>query len=83
MDGDGRTGCNRYNIKIYKMTKNIITNILGLGFIVSSVYGLLKMDLELTSFFALVGIGCVLFYFENKSIKTFIRKGVNKYLKND
>ena len=60
--------------------KNITTNILGIIIISTSVYALIMLDLDLTSFFALCVLGGGLFYFENSTIKKYLEKGLNKFL---
>ena len=60
--------------------KNIITNIVGSTMVGLSIYGLLYIDLSILKFLVLNSVGGLLIYFENKSIKTFIRKALNKYL---
>ena len=61
--------------------KNIITNILGLCFTGFSIYGLLYLELEVLKFSILIAIGLSLFYFKNETIKKYIKKALNKWLK--
>jgi len=61
--------------------KNILTNILGSLMLLLSVYGLLYLDLEVLEFLALTSVGGLLIYFKNATIKAYILKALNKYLK--
>ena len=70
----------RFCIKIFHM-KNIISNIIGFLIIGVSVYGLLYLELELIKFSVLSAIGFAAFYFENSTIKEYIKKGFDKWLR--
>lgn len=61
--------------------RNILTNILGFLIIGVSVYGLLYLELEVLKFGALFIFGSVFVYFENNTIKKYIKKALDKYLK--
>ena len=61
--------------------KNVISNILGFLIVGVSIYGLLYLDLEIVKFSALTLLGLALIYFENETIKGYIKKGINKILK--
>ena len=60
--------------------KNILTNVVGVLLLFTGVYGLLFLDLDLIKFIALALISGILIYFENKTIKSILKKGVKKYL---
>ena len=60
--------------------KNILTNVVGVLLLFTGVYGLLFLDLDLIKFIALALISGILIYFENKTIKLILKKGVKKYL---
>ena len=60
--------------------KNILTNVVGILLLFTGVYGLLFLDLDLIKFIALALISGILIYFENKTIKSILKKGVKKYL---
>lgn len=70
----------RFYIKIFHM-KNIISNIIGFLIIGVSVYGLLFLELELLKFAVLSAMGFAAFYFENSTIKKYIKKAFDKWLK--
>lgn len=70
----------RFYIKIFRM-KNIISNIIGFLIIGVSVYGLLFLELELLKFAVLSAMGFAAFYFENSTIKKYIKKAFDKWLK--
>ena len=61
--------------------KNIISNILGILIIGVSIYGLLYLELEVLKFSVLITIGLAAFYFENSTIKIYIKKGLDKWLR--
>ena len=61
--------------------KNIISNILGILIIGVSIYGLLYLELEVLKFSVLITIGLAAFYFKNSTIKEYIKKGFDKWLK--
>ena len=61
--------------------KNIITNIIGFLIMASAVFGLLVLELELLSFSVLMAVGSCFFYFENETIKRYLKRAVNKYLR--
>tara|TARA_R110000772_G_scaffold247614_1_gene361539 strand:+ start:308 stop:499 length:192 start_codon:yes stop_codon:yes gene_type:complete len=60
--------------------KNIISNIIGIIIQGIAIYSLIELELALTSFAVLMSIGGVLFYFENRTIKKYLKKVVDKYL---
>ena len=60
--------------------KNIISNILGVLIIGASVFGLVKMEMDLLSAGFLMLVGGGLFYFENKTIKIILHRAINKYI---
>lgn len=60
--------------------KNIISNILGIIIVGISIYGLLYLELTVLKFSVLITIGLACFYFENESIKKYLRKAVDKLL---
>ena len=61
--------------------KNIVSNVIGFLIIAVSIYGLLYLELEILKFSVLIGIGLAAFYFENSTIKIYIKKGLDKWLK--
>lgn len=61
--------------------KNIITNILGIIITGISIYGLLYLELEVMKFSVLILIGLSCFYFKNETIKFYIKKALDKWLK--
>ena len=61
--------------------KNIITNILGFIIVGLSIFGLLYLELTIIKFSALTLLGLALIYFENGTIKDYIKKGIDKLLK--
>lgn len=61
--------------------KNIITNILGVIITAISIYGLLYLELEVMKFSVLILIGLSCFYFKNETIKIYIKKALDKWLK--
>lgn len=80
MDISGYRYSYRFYIKVSRM-KNIISNIIGFLIIGVSVYGLLYLELELLKFAVLSAMGFAAFYFENSTIKEYIKKGFDKWLK--
>jgi hypothetical protein len=46
-----------------------------------SIYGLLYLELEILKFSLLCAIGFAGLYFENSTIKEYIKKGLDKVLK--
>ncbi len=70
----------RFYIKIFRM-KNIISNIIGFLIIGVSIFGLLYLELELLKFAVLSAMGFAAFYFENSTIKKYIKKAFDKWLK--
>jgi hypothetical protein len=70
----------RFLIKILAL-KNILSNILGFAIIGVSIYGLLYLELEILKFSLLCSIGFAGLYFENSTIKEYIKKGLDKVLK--
>ena len=61
--------------------KNIISNIIGILIMGSSIYGLLYLELEIFKFSVLIAIGLASFYFKNETIKEYIKKAFDKWLK--
>lgn len=61
--------------------KNIISNILGVIIVAISIYGLLYLELTAIKFSILITIGLAAFYFENSTIKKYLKKAVDKILK--
>jgi len=61
--------------------KNIVSNILGFVIIGVSIHALLFLDLTVVKFSVLVTIGLGAFYFENATIKEYLKKAVDKILK--
>jgi hypothetical protein len=61
--------------------KNIISNIIGIILVGFSVYGLLYLNLETVKFTILIMIGMACFYFENNTIKSFLKKYFQSKLK--
>lgn len=61
--------------------KNIISNILGVIIVGISIYGLLYLELTAIKFSILITVGLACFYFENSTIKTYLKKAVDKLLK--
>ena len=61
--------------------KNIITNIVGIIITGISIYGLLYLELEVMKFSVLILIGLSCFYFKNETIKIYIKKALDKWLK--
>jgi len=61
--------------------KNIISNILGIIIVGVSIFGLLYLELTVVKFSLLITIGLACFYFENGTIKNYIKKAVDKILK--
>jgi hypothetical protein len=61
--------------------KNIISNILGVIMMGFAVYGLLYLELEKVEFSLLIGIGLACFYFENSTIKKYIKKFLDNKIK--
>jgi hypothetical protein len=61
--------------------KNIISNIIGVILVGLSVYGLLYLDLERIDFTLLMIIGLACFYFENSTIKKYIKKFLDSKIK--
>ena len=61
--------------------KNILTNILGFIIVGVSIFGLLYLELTIIKFSALTLLGLALIYFENGTIKEYIKKGIDKLLK--
>ena len=59
--------------------KNIITNIVGSLLFFLSVGLFTYQDLSIIKFLTLTMLAGVLVYFDNKGIKSIIRKGVKKY----
>lgn len=55
-------------------TKNTITNILGLCMSIIAVYGLLWLELKITSFLALSVLGLGLFLFKSSQTKEWLNK---------
>tara|TARA_R110000851_G_scaffold4479_1_gene18180 strand:- start:1568 stop:1768 length:201 start_codon:yes stop_codon:yes gene_type:complete len=64
-----------------EIMKNIITNILGVIITAISIYGLLYLELEVMKFSVLILIGLSCFYFKNETIKIYIKKALDKWLK--
>ena len=60
--------------------KNFVTNIAGGLFIFVGVYGLLYLDLDITRFSVLLLFGFIMIYLENKTIKKYIKKALDKYV---
>ena len=61
--------------------KNIITNVLGFLITGLSIFGLVWLELEILKFTILTLLGLALVYFENSTIKEYIKKGIDKLLK--
>tara|TARA_R110000765_G_scaffold90487_4_gene172227 strand:+ start:709 stop:897 length:189 start_codon:yes stop_codon:yes gene_type:complete len=61
--------------------KNIITNIAGFVIVGLSIYALLRLELEVVKFSLLTVLGLALVYFENSTIKEYLRKALDKILK--
>ena len=61
--------------------KNVISNILGVLIVSVSIYGLLYLELELLKFSLLSAIGFAALYFENATIKEYLKKALDKVLK--
>ena len=61
--------------------KNVISNILGFLIVGVSIFGLLYLELTIVKFSALTLLGLALIYFENATIKEYIKKGIDKILK--
>ena len=61
--------------------KNILSNIIGVCIVGLSIYGLLYLELEVLKFSIMISIGLAAFYFENSTIKKYIKKGLDKWLK--
>ena len=61
--------------------KNILTNIAGFIILGVSIFGLIKLDLEVIKFSLLTVLGLTLIYFENSTIKEYIKKALDKILK--
>jgi len=61
--------------------KNTLTNILGFIIVGLSIFGLLYLELTIIKFSALTLLGLALIYFENGTIKEYIKKGIDKLLK--
>ena len=61
--------------------KNTLTNILGFIIVGLSIFGLLYLELTIIKFSALTLLGLALIYFENGTIKDYIKKGIDKLLK--
>jgi hypothetical protein len=60
---------------------NILTNILGILMTCVSVYALLYLDLSVVKFSILITIGLAAIYFENDTIKSYLKKAVDKLLR--
>ena len=61
--------------------KNILTNIVGFIIVGLSIYALLRLELEVIKFSILTVLGLSLIYFENSTIKDYIKKALDKLLK--
>tara|TARA_R110001592_G_scaffold315101_2_gene590951 strand:- start:328 stop:516 length:189 start_codon:yes stop_codon:yes gene_type:complete len=61
--------------------KNILTNIVGFIIVGLSIYALLRLELEVIKFSILTVLGLALIYFENSTIKDYIKKALDKLLK--
>ena len=61
--------------------KNIITNVAGFLITGLSIFGLVWLELEILKFTILTLLGLALVYFENSTIKEYIKKGIDKLLK--
>ena len=61
--------------------KNVISNIVGFLIVGVSIFGLLYLELTIVKFSALTLLGLALIYFENATIKEYIKKGIDKILK--
>lgn len=60
--------------------KNFISNFIGIILISVSTYLYLVNNLETIKFSIVVTIGFACFYFENKVIKIYLKKALNKIL---
>ncbi len=63
-----------------KTMKNKISNIIGVIIIGLSIYGLLYLELAVLKFSVLIVIGLSMLYFENSTIKEYIKKGLDKWI---
>lgn len=61
--------------------KNFISNVIGMIITGVSIYALLYLELTILKFSVLITIGLASFYFENDTIKSYLKKAVDKLLK--